>query len=100
MKLDTKQVKALDKKNQSNLKRVKSGNSIDYIQAASVVLIGSGHDAVITKEVNKKSLATKGKIKVGRELLGKGNVEITGCRDRREMEDTIARISKKKVVFK
>ena len=84
--------------NQKNLKRVRSGNSINYIQAGQVVLIGTGHDTEIETAV-LKDRTNAGAITVTRQKIGKGAVDITGCSDRSQMEDAIWAIPKKAIRF-
>ena len=101
-------IKAMDAKNQSNLKAVKSGAKIHYLystlrvdnKATSIVLIGSGHDAEVVKVI---SAAThfSGDIEVLREpLKGKGELRVTDCgSNRSQFDGVMARVSKKKVFY-
>jgi hypothetical protein len=98
MKLSDKQAKALTTQNQANLKQVSSGKSINYIQAKRVVLIGARHDKTVENAV-KKDQTNSGTIKVTRDMIGKGSVEISGCTNRSEMEDAIKAISDKAIKF-
>jgi hypothetical protein len=101
-------VSAMDSKNQSNLKAVKSGAKIKYLygmepvgnKLVPVVLIGAGHQAeAVTAVSGGKHFS--GEIEVLREpIKGKGELKVTGCgANRSEFDGAIARISKKKVFY-
>ena len=98
MRLSADQAKALTLKNQTNLKNVSSGSSINYVQAARVVLIGAGHDKTVAAAV-KKDQTNSGAIRVTRNKIGKGTLDISGCNNRSEMEDAIKLISEKAIRF-
>jgi hypothetical protein len=101
-------VQAMDSKNQSNLKAVKSGAKVHYLyttlrannKSIPIVLIGSGHDAETVKVVSGAKHFS-GDIEVLREpIVGKGELRVTGCStNRAEFQAVIARISKKKVFY-
>ena len=85
--------------NQKNLKALDNGGTVEYWQKAQVFAIGAGHKAELMSDL--KDGGAKGVIKITKgTLTDPGKLEVTGCRNRREFEDGIKRISKKKVVFK
>jgi len=100
--------KAIETKNQSNLKVVKSGSKIKYQYTLAIVngkkypviLIGAGHDPETVKQVTA-SKPFAGEIEVLREpVVGKGELKVTGCKSNRyEFETALARITKKKVFY-
>ncbi len=100
--------KAIDSKNQSNLKAVPSGGKIKYQytmlnennRATPVVLIGTCYKPEIVKAV-AESKHFAGEIEVLREpIKGKGELKVTGCgANRAQFDAIIARTSKKKVFY-
>jgi hypothetical protein len=85
--------------NQRNLKALENGGTVEFWQKAKVFAIGAGHKAELMEDL--KDGGAKGVIKITKgTLTDPGKLEVSGCRNRREFEDGIARISKKKVVFK
>jgi hypothetical protein len=89
----------VDPKNRENMKRLENGGTTEYWQAAGVVAIGPNHKPEVMKAL--KTQGTSGKLTITKGLLlDPGKVEVTNCHDRHEFEQTIKRISKKKVVFK
>lgn len=89
----------IDPISQRNLKKLENGGTTDYWQKAKVVAIGPGHKPEIIAELEDGGV--KGKVTITKgTLTNPGQLEVTGCRNRREFQDTIERFSKKKVVFK
>ena len=89
----------IDPINQRNLKALDNGGTTTYMQKAKVVAIGAGHKKELVDDL--KNGGASGKITITKgSLTDPGSLEVTGCRNRREFEDSIQRISKKKVVFK
>jgi hypothetical protein len=88
----------IDPVNQKNLKALENGGTIKFVQKGAVILIGDHHKKEIVEELkNEKKgtiVITKGSGK------DPGLIEVTNCPGRAEMEQTIKRISKKKVVYK
>ena len=85
--------------NQHNLKALENGGTTTYWQKAKVFAIGAGHKPDLMTDL--KAGGTHGTIKITKGgLKDPGTLEVTGCRDRRQFEDGIKRISKKKVIFK
>jgi hypothetical protein len=88
-----------DPVNQRNLKALDNGGTVEYWQKAQVFAIGAGHKADLMTDL--KDGGAKGVITVTKgKLTDPGTLVVTGCRNRREFEDGIKRISKKKVIFK
>jgi hypothetical protein len=97
-------IKKIDAGNQTNLKKVPSGGSIDYLAVRGLVLIGKHTTPdvkAVEAEMLKNSLLAKGKLEVQRNVLvGKGEIKASPPpKDRAEFQDYIARISKKKVFY-
>jgi hypothetical protein len=96
--------KAIETKNQTNLKAVKSGSKIRYMFSMlgnkPLLLIGAGHDPKTVKSISDAQ-HHEGEIEVLREkIVGKGELKVTGCKNRRsEFDGAIAQISKKKVLY-
>jgi hypothetical protein len=86
--------------NQRNLKALDNGGNIEFWMKGQVCAIGAGHKAELMTDL--KQFGFKGSIKITKgKLTDPGTLEVTGCKSqRREFEDGIARISKKKVIFK
>ncbi|MDE3164544.1 MAG: hypothetical protein KGN36_01975, partial [Acidobacteriota bacterium] len=89
----------IDPVNQRNLKALDNGGTATYWQKSKVVAIGAGHRKDLMDDLQDGGATGKVSITKGG-LTGPGSLEVTGCRNRREFEDSIKRISKKKVVFK
>jgi hypothetical protein len=96
--------KAIETKNEENLKKVKSGAKIKYMYSLAggkpLVLIGAGHDPKITKELTDSN-PYSGEIEVLREtIVGKGELKVTGCKaNRSQFDQAMAKITKKKVTY-
>ncbi len=89
----------VDPINQRNLKAKENGGTLEYWQASAVVAIGSGHKPEVMKALQEQG--HKGTVKITKGfLMDPGKLEVTNCNDRRQFEDTIKRISKKKCIFK
>jgi hypothetical protein len=89
----------IDPINQRNLKALDNGGTVEYWQKAQIFAIGAGHKANLMEDL--KDGGAKGVIKITKgKLTDPGTLEVSGCRNRREFQDGIARISKKTVVFK
>ena len=97
---------AADKKNQENLKKVKSGKTIKYqfvpLQGhRGFALLGDGHSQENLDVMVPKNRPVTGNIEVLREpLVGKGELKVTGLKaDQAEFDDAMKRITKKKVFY-
>jgi hypothetical protein len=98
--------RAIEAKNQTNLKALQNKGSIDYmftmLGSQPLLLIGPGHDAAVTQAV-RDAQHHHGTItiKKGEALSGPGELTVTGMANRRaEFQSAIARFSKKKVVYR
>ncbi|MBS1854783.1 MAG: hypothetical protein JST11_05425 [Acidobacteria bacterium] len=89
----------IDPVNQRNLKALDNGGTTTYWQKAKVVAIGAGHKPNLMADLQDGGATGKITITKGK-LADPGSLVVTGCRNRREFEDSIKRISKKKVEFK
>ncbi len=96
--------KAIETKNQENLKKVASGKKIKYLYSLAggkpLVLIGTGHDAKTTKELTDSN-PYSGEIEVLREaIVGKGELKVTGCKaNRSQFDQAMGQITKKKITY-
>ena len=89
----------IDTVNQRNLKALDNGGNIEFWMKGQVAAIGAGHKPDLMADVKT---GFKGSIKITKgKMTDPGTLEVTGCKSqRREFEDGIHRISKKKVIFK
>ncbi|MDP9093164.1 MAG: hypothetical protein M3N95_09550 [Actinomycetota bacterium] len=104
-------LRAIETKNQQNLKALPNNNKIDYMFAVLaggghtdyVLLIGKGHDPAITKRVAAAG-PQKGTIDIGKGgLVSAGELTVTGVHGATEQANfkkLIAAFSKKKVIFR
>jgi len=97
---------AADKKNQENLKKVKSGKTIKYKFVPlkghrGFALLGDGHSQENLDVMVPKNKPITGEIEVLREpLVGKGELKVTGLTsEKAEFDDAMKRITKKKVFY-
>jgi hypothetical protein len=98
--MPTFNISDFDPINQRNLKALDNGGTIEYWQKGKVFAIGAGHKPDLMTAL-KGPGGTKGSIKITKGSgTNPGMLEVTHCPGRREFEDGIKRISKKKVVFK
>jgi hypothetical protein len=94
----------IEKKNQANLKKLKDGQSIDFLYVLAgrngVVLIGPGHSASIVTEV-KKNRPYQGTITITKGgLTNAGELKVTGVKsDQLQFKDALKNFTKKKIVF-
>lgn len=99
-------IPAADKKNQENLKKVKSGGKIKFQFVPlkgqkGFALLGDGHSQENLDVMVPKNRPVTGSIEVLREpLVGKGELKVTGVAgDRLAFDEAMGRISKKKVFY-
>jgi hypothetical protein len=96
-------ISAVDRQNESNLKKTADGSEVAFSAARSLVLIGGGHKPEVVAAA-KDANCYVGKIKVTKGVWtgsNPGTLEVTGLSaNRAEFEASIKRISKKKVLYK
>jgi hypothetical protein len=93
----------VDSTNRANLKATRDGQTVDYIAAKSLVLIGNGHKREHIDAVNKDLVSFKcsGRITVDKgSMLDAGELIVTGSRNRSEFDTGLRRITKKKITHR
>jgi TATA-box binding protein (TBP) (component of TFIID and TFIIIB) len=95
--------KDIDFKNKAAFKATKDGKTVNCIAAKGIVLVGAGHKKDHVDAVNNEfgDMKCSGTIQVDKGgILDKGELIVTGAKERHEFENTLRRITKKKIIFK
>ena len=104
MRIPADVVRKVQATNQSNLKKISSGGTINYQYVSRFLVLGTHTDPAAKKYIDQMddepSYCT-GKIEVLRHaIVGKGELKATRPKSElREFEDRLNEISKKKVFF-
>jgi hypothetical protein len=96
----------INKINQKNLKRLDNGGKTSFLywrekSGGGVVLIGDGHDAALLSKVANNKNVVRGTVTITKgTLTDPGTLKFIGnIANRRELEDALKPITKKKVLY-